>query len=78
MGKLERATLSVVEAGRLLGIGRHAAYAAAKRGELPSIRLGGRVVVPRAALERLLAEGRPQAAPPAGGRHVEGGRRDDE
>lgn len=48
-------TLSVTEAARLLGIGRSLAYELARRGELPgAIRLGHRVVVSRAVLERLL------------------------
>lgn len=41
-----RATITVPEAGRLLGIGRDAAYRAAERGEIPSLRLGRRIVVP--------------------------------
>lgn len=50
----EPQVLSVPEAGRLLGICRDSAYAAVRNGTLPSIRLGKRIVVPRAALERLL------------------------
>lgn len=43
------ATISVPEAGALLGIGRDAAYVAADRGEIPVLRLGRalRVPVPR-------------------------------
>lgn len=43
------ATISVPEAGALLDIGRDAAYAAADRGEIPTLRLGRslRVPVPR-------------------------------
>ena len=48
--------LSVPEAGKLLGLGRDASYQAAKRGELPVLRFGKRLVVPRAALERMLQE----------------------
>ena len=51
------ATFSIQEAGALLGIGRNSAYAAAARGEIagiPVIRVGGRLVVPRAPLEALL------------------------
>ena len=51
---MERATLSVVEAARIMGVSKNVAYEAARRGEIPSIRLGGRILVPRAALERLL------------------------
>jgi excisionase family DNA binding protein len=50
----ERATLSVPEAGRLLGIGTTASYAAARRGDLPTLRIGGRLLVPVSALRRLL------------------------
>ena len=51
---LVRQTVSVEEAGRLLGISRGTAYEAAKSGEIPVIRIGKRLLVPRAALERLL------------------------
>jgi len=49
-----RQTVSVEEAGRLLGISRGTAYEAAKSGSIPVIRIGKRLLVPRAALERLL------------------------
>jgi excisionase family DNA binding protein len=45
-----RATVSVEEAARLLGLGRSAAYEAARRGELPTRRLGRRLLVPVPAL----------------------------
>jgi excisionase family DNA binding protein len=50
-------TLTVEEAARRLGISRKHAYglAAADRLPVPTIRLGRRLVVPRLALERLLA-----------------------
>jgi excisionase family DNA binding protein len=51
---MERQTLTVTEAGEVLGLSRNAAYDAAKRGDLPVIRFGKRLLVPRAALERLL------------------------
>jgi hypothetical protein len=41
-------------AGRALGLGRQAAYAAAKRGEIPTIRIGGAIRVPTAPLRRML------------------------
>lgn len=50
-----RATISVPEAGKLLGIGREAAYNAARRGELPTIRIGRRLLVPTQALRDLLS-----------------------
>jgi excisionase family DNA binding protein len=49
-----RATTSVEAAAKTLGIGRNQAYAAAARGELPVIRIGKRLLVPIAALDRLL------------------------
>lgn len=48
-------TISVEDAALILGISRGAAYANAKSGALPTIRLGKRLLVPKAALEKLLA-----------------------
>ncbi len=42
-------------AGRALGLGKNAAYAAAKAGQIPGVtKIGGRYVVPAAKLRRLL------------------------
>lgn len=49
-----RSTLSVEEAADVLGLSRAGAYAAATSGDLPVVRVGRRMVVPRFALERLL------------------------
>jgi excisionase family DNA binding protein len=49
-----RLTVTVEEAAELLGIGRNAGYEGVRRGEIPSIRIGKRLLVPRAALERML------------------------
>ena len=57
---IERRTLTVEEAGRQLGICRNMAYQLAKDGQLPTIRLGRRLLVPKAALDRLL--GNPASA----------------
>jgi excisionase family DNA binding protein len=48
--------LSVEQAATILGISRGLAYEAARRGELPTIKLGRRVLVPRAKLLALLGE----------------------
>jgi excisionase family DNA binding protein len=48
------ATITVEEAGRLLGVSRSAAYRAAGRGELPTIRIGRRLLVPTAKLKAML------------------------
>jgi excisionase family DNA binding protein len=45
-----QATISIEQAARVLGLGRTAAYEAARRGEFPTRRLGRRVVVPVPAL----------------------------
>jgi excisionase family DNA binding protein len=54
-------TYSVPEAGRLLGYSRNTAYEAASRGQLPTIRLGRKIRVPKVALQRLL-DGAPKGA----------------
>jgi excisionase family DNA binding protein len=56
-------TLSVSEAAGLLGISRAFAYELVARGDLPSLRLGRRVVVPRRALEQLLERAEQPAIP---------------
>jgi excisionase family DNA binding protein len=50
----ERLTLSVEEAAAALGISRALAYELVARGELPCLRLGRRIVVPRRALLALV------------------------
>jgi excisionase family DNA binding protein len=57
----DRLTYKIAEAARLLGVGRNQAYAAAQCGQLPSIRIGTRVLVPKNALDRMLRDGN---APP--------------
>ena len=49
-GVAARTTITVEEAAALLGIGRTAAYDAARRGQLPTRRLGRRLFVPVPAL----------------------------
>jgi excisionase family DNA binding protein len=48
--------MSVPEAGKKLGLGRNAAYDAAGRGEIPSIRLGRLLKVPKVAFQRMLEQ----------------------
>jgi excisionase family DNA binding protein len=47
-------TYSISEAAKLLGIGRNACYEAAKTGQIPVLRIGKRLLVPKAALDRML------------------------
>jgi excisionase family DNA binding protein len=50
-------TLTVAETAMLLGISRAHAYELVARKELPAIRLGRRVLVPRQAIQALLQHG---------------------
>jgi excisionase family DNA binding protein len=56
MPEAEPTTYTVEEAAKLLRIGRNQAYEAAKSRELPTVRFGKRILVPRAALEQMLAK----------------------
>ncbi len=58
----QKLTLTINETTALLGIGRQLAYAKAKTGEIPTIRLNSRLLVPKAALEKMLAD--PKTAEP--------------
>jgi excisionase family DNA binding protein len=52
--KIQRRTLTIDEAARELGISKASAYEAARTGELPTIKIGKRILVPVVALERML------------------------
>jgi excisionase family DNA binding protein len=52
----ERATLRVEEAAQILGVSRSSGYEAARTGDLPTVSLGRRIVVPVAQLRRMLGE----------------------
>ena len=49
-----RLVFTVEEAAQLLGISRSFAYEAVQRGDIPSMRIGRRILVPKAALQKLL------------------------
>ena len=49
-----RRTYTVDEAAAILGISRTTAYECVKSGELPSLRLRRRIVIPVSALESLI------------------------
>ncbi len=51
--------LTVSEAARLLRISRGCAYEAVRRSELPHVRIGKTIRIPRHGLEALLAETTP-------------------
>jgi excisionase family DNA binding protein len=54
MSREKSQTFTVEEAATAIGIGRNLAYEGVKAGTIPSIRVGRRLVVPKAALARLL------------------------
>ncbi len=51
---LERLTYTVAEAAQLLGISKTTAYECTKTGEIKSITLGRRIIIPRQVIEELL------------------------
>ena len=51
----DRLTMTVEEAAKALGISRAFAYEAVNNGDIPTIRIGRRILVPKAALNRLLS-----------------------
>ena len=53
--------LTVLEAAKLLRLSRGSAYEGIRLGQIPSIRVGRRILIPRAALLRLLDGGIPSS-----------------
>lgn len=51
------ATITVEHSARLMGISRGSAYQAARTGEIPTIRVGRRILVPTARLLAILGLG---------------------
>lgn len=51
-----RVVYDVPEAGAKLGLSRNGSYEAAARGEIPTIRIGRLLKVPRAAFDRMLEQ----------------------
>jgi excisionase family DNA binding protein len=60
-----RVTLTVGEAAKLLRLSRAFTYELVARGELPSVRLGRRIVIPRIAIEGILSDSIDALPPPA-------------
>lgn len=54
MERDDRLTYEVPEAGAKAGLGRNASYDAAKRGDMPTIRIGKRLLVPKKKWDALL------------------------
>ena len=53
---VQRLTYSVDEAAEVLGISRASAYEAVRKGEIPHIKIGKRILIPRSFLESLTKE----------------------
>ncbi|MBA7672618.1 hypothetical protein ES703_80801 [subsurface metagenome] len=56
MKELKKEILTVDETATILGLARNSCYEGIKRGEIPHIKVGKRILVPRHALEKMLAE----------------------
>lgn len=54
---IERATYSVDETSKVLGLGRNTTYEAVRTGAIGSIKIGGRILIPRTEVERILTGG---------------------
>ncbi len=52
----EKLVYTVDELSKLLSISRNSAYEAVKKGIIPSLKCGRRILIPIAALQRKLAE----------------------
>ena len=50
-----RLVYSVDEAAKMLGVSRNSAFAAAAKGDIPTIRIGRRLLVPKVQFDALLA-----------------------
>ncbi len=52
---VERQTYTVPEVAKILGIGRNTAYESCRNGEIATIKIGGRVLIPRSVIDDLLS-----------------------
>lgn len=57
MTTIEKKTVTVREAAKILGIGENLAFRLVNEDQIPHVRLGNRIVISRAALDRLLEGG---------------------
>ena len=54
-------TYTAREAAELLGVGLTSLYAGVRRGEVPAIKIGRRVLIPRSRLDDMLGRANPDA-----------------
>lgn len=52
----DRLVYEVPEAGAMLGLSRNGSYSAAARGEIPTIKIGRLLKVPKVAFDRMLEQ----------------------
>jgi excisionase family DNA binding protein len=64
MEPIQRMVVTVPEMAIMLGIGRNSAYEAVKTGQVKSVRIGGRVLIARHEIDRILGAST-EAAPAA-------------
>lgn len=50
-----RLTVDIPETAQILGLSKNGTYDAIKRGDIPAIRIGRRIVVARATLDKIVA-----------------------
>lgn len=53
-GSVDRLVYDVSEVGKMLGLSRNSTYEAIAKGDIPCIRVGKLIKVPKAAFDRLL------------------------
>lgn len=58
----DQLVLTVEEAAKMLRVSRAFAYELVARGDLPHLRLGRRIVIPHAALKRMIEHGKEDLA----------------
>lgn len=51
---MDRRVHTVAEVSALIGISKNSTYEAIRRGQIPALRIGRRIVIPHKALEELL------------------------
>ena len=52
----ERLTYDVGTAAKLLGLSRNSAYLACLNGQIPHLKIGKRILIPKVTLEKMLTE----------------------
>jgi len=56
MRNYEKATFTVEETAKYLGIGRNLCYRMVREGNIPSVKLANRIIVPKVKLDEMLSK----------------------